>query len=118
MRAEALYRMGGAANIDAAVDDINEVRERAYGNTSGDITAAKLSLDFIIDERGREFYYEAQRRTDLIRFGKFTGGSYLWQWKGGAFAGASTSEHLNLFPIPGDELSANPNYNGVNNPGY
>ncbi len=118
MRAEALYRMGGAANIDAAVADINEIRERAYGNTSGNITSADLDIDFIIDERGREFYYEAQRRTDLVRFGKFTGGDYLWQWKGGAFAGTSTSEHLNLFPIPGDELSANPNYKGVNNPGY
>ena len=118
MRAEALYRMGGEANIAAAVADINKIRERAYGNTSGNITAARLNLDFIIDERGREFYYEAQRRTDLIRFGKFTGGNYLWQWKGGAFAGAITPEHLNLFPIPGDELSANPNYNGVNNPGY
>ena len=118
MRAEALFRLGGAANIDAAVLDINKIRERAYGNTSGNITSSALSLDFLIDERGREFYYEAQRRTDLVRFGKFTGGEYLWQWKGGVFSGASTSEHLNLFPIPGDELSANPNYNGVNNPGY
>jgi len=74
MRAEALYRQGGAANIDAAVADINKIRERAYGNTSGNITAADLDLDFIIDERAREFYYEAQRRTDLVRFGKFTGG--------------------------------------------
>jgi len=118
MRAEALFRLGGAANIEAAVADINEIRERAFGNTSGNITAAELDLDFIIDERGREFYYEAQRRTDLVRFGKFTGGEYLWQWKGGTLAGASTSDHLDLFPIPGDELSANPNYNGQNNPGY
>lgn len=118
MRAEALYRIGGAANIDAAVLDINKIRERAYGNTSGNITAADLDLDFLIDERGREFYYEGHRRTDLVRFGKFTGGEYLWQWKGGAMAGTSTSDHLDLFPIPGDELSANPNYNGVNNPGY
>ena len=118
MRAEALFRTGGAANIDAAVADINRIRERAYGNTSGNITAAGLSLNFILDERGREFYYEAQRRTDLVRFGKFTGGDYLWQWKGGAYNGASTSDHLDLFPIPGDELSANPNYQGQNNPGY
>ena len=118
MRAEALFRLGGGANIDAAVADINLIRERAYGNTSGNITSTDLDLDFIIDERCREFYYEAQRRTDLIRFGKFTGGEYLWQWKGGTFAGLSTSEHMDLFPIPGDELSANPNYNGVNNPGY
>ena len=118
MRAEALFRIGGAANIDAAVADINEIRERAYGNTDGNITSAGLSLDFIIDERAREFYYEGQRRTDLIRFGKFTGGSYLWQWKGNSFGGTSTSAHLNIFPIPGDELAANPNYNGQNNPGY
>ncbi len=118
MRAEALFKLGGSANIDAAVADINIIRERAYGNTSGNITAADLDLDFLIDERGREFYYEAQRRTDLVRFGKFTGSEYLWQWKGGAFAGASTAAHLDLFPIPGDELSANPNYNGQNNPGY
>jgi hypothetical protein len=118
MRAEALFRMGGTANIDAAVLDINKIRERAYGDASGNISAGDLDLDFIINERGREFYYEAQRRTDLVRFGKFTGGEYLWQWKGGAFTGTSTSAHLDIFPIPGDELSANPNYNGVNNPGY
>jgi len=118
MRAEALFRIGGAANIDAAVTDINLIRERAYGNTDGNITSTDLDLNFILDERCREFYYEAQRRTDLVRFGKFTGGEYLWQWKGGAYAGTSTSSHMNLFPIPGDELSANPNYNGVNNPGY
>jgi hypothetical protein len=118
MRAEALFRLGGASNIDAAVADINLIRERAYGNTSGNITATDLDLNFILDERGREFYYEAQRRTDLIRFGKFTGGDYLWQWKGGTYNGTSTSTHRDLFPIPGDEISANPNYNGQNNPGY
>jgi len=118
MRAEALFRLGGASNIDAAVADINLIRDRAYGNTSGRITAGQLTLDFLCDERGREFYYEAQRRTDLVRFGKYTGGDYLWQWKGGAYAGTATSAHMNLYPIPGDELSANPNYNGVNNPGY
>jgi hypothetical protein len=118
MRAEALFRLGGAENIQAAVNDINLIRQRAYGDDSGNIEVADLTLDFIIDERAREFYYEAQRRTDLVRFGKFTGGDYLWQWKGGAYAGTNTSEHLNLFPIPGDELSSNPNYNGQNNPGY
>jgi starch-binding outer membrane protein, SusD/RagB family len=118
MRAEALFRLGGASNIDAAVADINLIRERAYGNTDGNITSTDLDLNFILDERCREFYYEAQRRTDLVRFGKYTGGDYVWQWKGGTYAGTATSAHMNLFPIPGDELSANPNYNGVNNPGY
>ncbi|MGQ1909712.1 RagB/SusD family nutrient uptake outer membrane protein [Marinifilum sp. RC60d5] len=106
MRAEALFHIEGAG---AAVADINIIRERAYGDTSGNITDADVDADFILDERAREFYYEGQRRTDLIRFGKFTGGDYVWQWKGGTHDGTSTSSHLNIFPIPGDEISSNPN---------
>ncbi len=106
MRAEALFRKG---DVSGAVADVNLIRSRAFGDASGNITAAQLTAQFLLDERCREFYYEAQRRTDLVRFGKFTGGDYKWQWKGGTFAGASTSSHLNLFPIPGDEVAANPN---------
>lgn len=113
MRAEASYRLGNIAN---AVTDINAVRTRAYGNTSGNITAAQLTDKFLLDERGREFYYEAQRRTDLVRFGQFTDGTYRWQWKGGTFNGTATDKNLNVFPIPGDEVSANPNIK--QNPGY
>jgi len=106
MRAESNFNLG---NINEAVADINIIRERAYGNSDGDITAGDLDSQFILDERAREFYYEAQRRTDLVRFGQFTDGSYVWQWKGGVYEGTQTSSHLNLFPIPGDEVSANPN---------
>jgi hypothetical protein len=106
MRAEASFRLGDLAN---ALKDINLIRTRAYGNTTGNITAAQLTAQFILDERGREFYYEAQRRTDLIRFGQFTNGTYVWQWKGGVYSGAKTDSHLNLYPIPGDEVSANSN---------
>ena len=113
MRAEASYRLGNIAN---AVTDINAIRTRAYGNTTGNITAAQLNDKFLLDERGREFYYEAQRRTDLVRFGQFTDGTYRWQWKGGTFAGTATDKNLNVFPIPGDEVSANPNIK--QNPGY
>lgn len=113
MRAEALYRMGDPGN---AVKDINEVRERAYGNDSGNISAGELTEQFLLDERGREFYYEAQRRTDLVRFGQFTNGSYTWDWKGGVHDGTQTSAHLNIFPIPGDEVSANTNIK--QNPDY
>ena len=113
MRAEALFRQDNGGD---AVTDINVVRRRAYGNNDGDITIADLNADFLIDERAREFYYEGQRRTDLVRFGKFTGGDYLWDWKGGALNGASTSSHRDIFPIPGDEISANPNID--QNTGY
>lgn len=106
MRAEALHNMGDDAS---AVNDINLVRQRAYGDNSGNITAAQLTDQFLLNERGREFYYEAQRRTDLIRFGQFTNGNYTWAWKGGVYNGTQTDSHLNLFPIPGDEVSSNPN---------
>lgn len=115
MRAEAQHNLG---RDDLAVIDINAVRARAYGDASGNITEAQVTPEFLLAERGREFYYEGQRRTDLVRFGQFTSGSYVWQWKGGTFDGSPTSSHLNLFPIPADEVSANPNYNGENNPGY
>ena len=63
-----------------------------WWNASGNITSAQLTTDFILDERGRELYYEAQRRTDLIRYGKFTTGTYLWAWKGGVGAGRSVDK--------------------------
>ena len=113
MRAEAKLRNGDKAG---AVADINVIRERAFGNSDYDCKVGTLELDTILNERAKEFYYEAQRRTDLIRFGKFTGSDYLWQWKGGTFEGIGTDSHLNLFPIPGDEISANPNMK--QNPGY
>ncbi len=113
MRAEALHKLGDDAS---AVIDVNAVRERAYGDASGNITAGQLTDQFLLDERGREFYYEAQRRTDLVRFGKFTDGGYNWAWKGGIADGTNTDKHLNIFPIPGAEVSANPNIK--QNPGY
>lgn len=107
--AEATVR--GATNGDAvkALRLINDLRERAYGNTSGNILAGDLTLDFLLNERGRELYWEAHRRTDLIRFGKFTGDSLLWDWKGNVMNGTSTSAHFNLFPIPASDLSVNTN---------
>ncbi|NLU37944.1 MAG: RagB/SusD family nutrient uptake outer membrane protein [Bacteroidales bacterium] len=106
MRAEASFRLG---DKEAAKNDINLVRERAYGNTEGNIQASDVTADFILDERGREFYFEGQRRTDLVRFGKFTDGGYNWQWKGGVFEGVATEKHMNIFPIPSDEVASNPN---------
>jgi hypothetical protein len=114
MRAEALLKSGGDKN--AALADVNKIRERAFGNTSGNITVDKLTEKYLLDERGREFYYEAQRRTDLIRFGQFSNGTYTWAWKGGVAKGVPTDKHLDIFPIPGDEVAANLNIK--QNPGY
>jgi hypothetical protein len=115
MRAEANFNLG---NLSEAAADINAIRERAFGDDSQNVTGAEITPQLILNERGREFYYEGHRRTDLIRHGQFTGGDYLWQWKGGTFEGVATGSHRDLFPIPGDEVSTNPNYNGQNNPGY
>ena len=115
MRAEANHNLG---NSDLAAADINVIRERAFGGASHNITAGDVSDKLILDERGREFYYEGHRRTDLVRFGKFTDGNYFWSWKGGIKEGVNTESYRNLFPIPGDEISSNPKYNGINNPGY
>ena len=113
--AEAVLRGGGGTPVQALAY-VNALRERAYGDPSGDITAAQLTLPFILDERGRELLWEAHRRTDLVRFGLFTGGTYVWSWKGGVSAGKATDSHLDRFPIPATELVANPKLK--QNPGY
>ena len=88
----------------------------AYGNTSADITAPQLTLDTVLAERGRELLFEAQRRSDLVRFGLFSGGTYLWAWKGGTKAGTALGTGRDLYPLPANELIANPNLK--QNPGY
>jgi starch-binding outer membrane protein, SusD/RagB family len=112
--AEALLRTGG--DRAQALAYVNALRERAYGNTSADITDADLTLQFLLDERGRELLWEAHRRTDLIRYHLFTGGDYLWEWKGGAPTGTATGSFRDLYPLPASELAANPNL--VQNPEY
>lgn len=108
MYAEGVLR--GATTGDAATSlgYVNALRQRAYGNASGNITSGQLTLDFIIDERARELYWEGHRRSDLVRFGKFTGGTYLWPWKGKVAVGASTENFRDLFPIPSSDMGANP----------
>jgi hypothetical protein len=113
--AEAALR-GGGGDINTAVAKINELRERAYGNTSGDISATDLTLDFILNERSKELYWEGLRRTDLIRYGYFTSANYLWPFKGNDPNGIAVDSYRNLFPLPPNVLSINPNLH--QNPGY
>ena len=72
-----------------------------------------MTLDFILDERSRELYTEAVRRTDLIRFNKFTSG-YNWNWKGGVKDGKDVDSKYSILPIPEAELSANPELKAIN----
>ncbi len=116
MYAEAVLRGGTGGSADAALGYVNALRERAYGDDSGNITSGELTLSFILDERSRELYWEGHRRTDLIRYGVLTGSTYLWPWKGGVAGGVATDAKYNLMPIPSSDIGANPTL--VQNDGY
>lgn len=115
MYAEAVLRGGSGGDIATAVGYVNELRQRAYNNDSGNITAGDLTLDFILDERGRELYWEGHRRTDLIRYNQFSENG-VWPHKGGVVGGVPTDKYRDLYPIPATEILANPKLD--QNPGY
>ena len=94
MKAEAQLR-GAAGGAGAALTIVNSIRTKRGASSLGAIT-----LDGLLDERGRELYWEGWRRQDMIRFGKYLG---AWQEKT-----ASGPERL-LFPIPNEQLAVNPN---------
>lgn len=107
MYAEAFIRGGGGSAANA-VTYINQLRARAYGNATGNINQADLTLDFILSERSRELFWEAHRRTDLIRFGQFSDQG-IWPWKGNVPQGSTTSAFRNLMPLPATDLGINTN---------
>ena len=113
--AEAVLR-GGGGDLNTAATRINELRERAYGNSSGNITSSDLDLQFVLDERSKELYWEGQRRTDLVRYNQFTTAAYLWPFKGNEQTGVSVDSYRNLFPLPSNVISINPNLS--QNEGY
>jgi len=114
--AESVLRNGTGGDVATALGYINLLRARAYGNASGNISAGQLTLDFILDERARELYWEGFRRTDLIRYNKFVESTYLWPWKGGVASGTGVSSIRKLYPIPSRDVNANTNL--IQNPGY
>src|SRR5687768_11340486 len=99
MKAEALLRTGRAAD---ALLIVNQLRTKRLATP-----LAALTLDQMLDERGRELYWEGWRRQDLIRFGKYL---QAWQEK------ATSNPRNLLFPIPSNQLAVNPNL--TQNPGY
>lgn len=113
--AEATLR-GGGGDTNTAVSLVNQIRERGFGGTSGTISSGDLTLDFILDERSRELYWEGLRRTDLIRYNRFTSSTYLWPFKGNEPTGVGVDEYRNLFPLPANVVAINSNL--TQNEGY
>ena len=103
--AEACMHAGGDASAQV----------KALADRAGVAAPAKIDADFLLAERSRELMWEAHRRTDLIRFGKWISG-YNWTYKGGNFGGQDLPSHFNVFPVPSTELSTNLDLE--QNPGY
>lgn len=111
MYAECAARGAAGTTVAQGLTYLNDVRKRSHAPL-----LSSMDLQTVLDERARELNFEGMRRQDLIRFGKFTGGSYLWQWKGGVKNGTSIPDSYKVFPIPTTALQANPNL--TQNPGY
>jgi hypothetical protein len=121
MYAEAKLRGGAGGDWGNGLDLVNALRNRASSGSTTDLDAADLTLEYILNERLRELFWEATRRTDLIRYGLFTGGDYLWSFKGSESnqEGQSIPEFRALYPLPASEIAANPNLTPDDqNPGY
>ncbi|WP_119081188.1 RagB/SusD family nutrient uptake outer membrane protein [Chitinophaga alhagiae] len=108
MRAEAKLRRGDAATT--ALADVNTVRAARTATTPA-APLATITLDLLLRERGFEFYWEAQRRTDMVRFGKYEG---TWTEK------TNTDKQKRIFPIPQTAIDGASNLPGylAQNPGY
>lgn len=111
--AEACLR-GNVGDRGKALDYVNYLRNRAGVTPFG---ASELTLANILDERARELYWENCRRTDLVRFGQFTGSAYNWNWRRNVPLGADMPKYMDLYPIPTRVINS---YTGpyVQNPGY
>ena len=110
IRAEVNFKEGNTAD---ALTDINVLRTRAHAEKLTELSETEL-----LDEWCREFYMEGRRRSDLNRFGRFVGGTYVWAWKGGVAKGQSVDNHFRFYPIPQDDINNNVNMSNSQNPGY
>ena len=113
--AEAVLR-GGSGDRGLALELINDLRERAFDSDRDNVDDGSLDLDFLLSERTRETYWEGVRRTDLRRYGLYTGDAYSWTFKGGSLTEGTIADFRALYPIPASELISNPNL--TQNPGY
>jgi hypothetical protein len=107
MRAEAKLRKNDAAG---ALADVNLVRTSRTANIAGSALSS-VNLDLLFRERGFELYWELQRRTDMVRFGKYEG---AWTEK------TNTDKNKRIFPIPQTAIDGSSNLPGYlkQNQGY
>ncbi len=108
--AEATARLNGGNATSEGVNALNAIRGRANASHKSSFT-----MDEILDEWSREFYFEGRRRVDLIRHGKFGGdNNYNWTWKGGVKNGRNFKASRNIFAIPAAQVKGaiiqNPEY--------
>lgn len=108
-KAEAILRGATATNGDTPLSLFNQIR--AYVNAP--LFVGTLSLQDILDERGREFFDENWRRNDMIRFGTFEN-EYGFHKQG--FPTARFDKECRIFPVPQSVLEENSNWK--QNPGY
>ncbi len=112
--AEATLRAaGGASSNDAtSLGYLNKLRQRALKVYT---QLQNFDLEYIIDERARELMWEGHRRTDLIRYNRYTGGAN-WPWKGGVKQGKTLDARYLLCPLPQEDVRLNENLTPT--PGY
>ena len=117
MKAEAILRGAAATTVNGELQTplllVNKIRTRVKAQL-----AVSIDLPALLDERGREFYWETWRRNDLIRFGQYETeypipGDVAMA---GYTPGMDKSPTKRIFPIPASELQLNPKL--VQNPGY
>lgn len=111
IRAEANWRL--KADAKTVKNDLDVIRGRANARL---FSENEITEENIRDEWCREFFMEGRRRSDLVRFGCFTGNKYVWDWKGGVANGTTVDSHFNVYPIPADDIMNNGNLS--QNPGY
>ena len=101
-KAEAARLLNSVRRRNYPADNLNDVLYAPEGKV--DLTEKEM-----LDEWGREFFAESRRRIDLIRFGKFSSGTW---WDKTPDAG----NHTEIFPIMRPILNSNPALK--QNPGY
>ncbi|HSC37919.1 MAG TPA: RagB/SusD family nutrient uptake outer membrane protein [Chitinophagaceae bacterium] len=108
LRAEAYL---GLSNTTAAAADINVVRARVNATP---VLPANVNIDYILDERLREFGVEEKRMLTLMRLGKWVDRVKRFN----PFYASQMQDNYNLWPIPADEIERNRSAVLQQNPGY